>query len=149
MPSYQTTTKSERETRSRKRPERAVSKHDPRQNFPYVLEDDRPKYILVPVEEYERLVESSMAEDVLQALKKIDDPKTKWIDYDDWKLQYAGQQIAAARKAAGLTQKQLAKKLKMPQSQISRIERNPDHTTVRTLKRIAKALKVDVRELVK
>ncbi|HSW44699.1 MAG TPA: helix-turn-helix transcriptional regulator [Phycisphaerae bacterium] len=36
----------------------------------------------------------------------------------------------------------------MPQSQISRIERNPDHTSVNTLKRIARALDVDVRHLI-
>jgi transcriptional regulator with XRE-family HTH domain len=45
-------------------------------------------------------------------------------------------------------QKQLTAKLKMPQSQISRIERNPNHTTVRTLKRIAKALGVEVSALI-
>jgi transcriptional regulator with XRE-family HTH domain len=33
------------------------------------------------------------------------------------------------------------------ESQISRIERNPDRTTVRTLKRIARALNVSVSSL--
>ncbi|HKQ47016.1 MAG TPA: helix-turn-helix transcriptional regulator [Phycisphaerae bacterium] len=56
--------------------------------------------------------------------------------------------IAKARKAAGLTQAELAARLKLPQSQISRIERNPDRTTIRTLKRIAKSLGVDVSALV-
>lgn len=62
--------------------------------------------------------------------------------------QLAGEQIAAARKAVGLTQKQLAQRLKLPQSQISRIERHPDHITIRTLKRVAKALRVDVSALI-
>jgi DNA-binding XRE family transcriptional regulator len=113
--------------------------------YSYVVVNDQIRYVLVPIEEYERLTDTIWVE---QAIKKLEDPKTKWIDFDDWKLQYAGEQIAAARKAAGLTQKQLAAKLKMPQSQISRIERNPDHTTVRTLKRIAKALRVDVSALI-
>jgi transcriptional regulator with XRE-family HTH domain len=47
-----------------------------------------------------------------------------------------------------LSQTQLGAKLNLPQSQISRIERNPDHTTLRTLKRVARALGVDVRALV-
>ncbi len=59
-----------------------------------------------------------------------------------------GQRIAKARKAAGITQKQLGDRLRIPQSQISRIERKPDHTTVRTLKRIARALNVSVRSLI-
>ena len=60
----------------------------------------------------------------------------------------AGERIAEARRAKGVTQKELGAKLGIPQSQISRIERNPDSTTVRTLKRIARALGVDVRALI-
>jgi DNA-binding XRE family transcriptional regulator len=151
MSIHQTTKTSRRTAKSQKQTRfaKSVAKNHPLKDYAYVLDDDRPRYILVPVEEYDRLIEFSMADSVLRKLKDIDNPNVKWVDLDDAKLQYAGQQIAAARKAAGLTQKQLAQKLKMPQSQISRIERNPDHTTVRTLKRIAKALKVDVRELVK
>jgi transcriptional regulator with XRE-family HTH domain len=79
---------------------------------------------------------------------RLDDPEDQWVDADELRIQLAAERIAAARKAAGLTQKQLGEKLNLPQSQISRIERKPDHTTVRTLKRIAKALGVDVRALI-
>ena len=75
------------------------------------------------------------------------DSKTNWVDADDLALDLAADRIAKARKAAGLTQKQLADKLGLPQSQISRIERNPDRTTVRTLRRLAQALNVDVSKL--
>ena len=111
----------------------------------FVVENGRPTFALIPYEEYEQLLISSMAE---SAIAVLEDPNTKWIDADELALQLAGEKIAKARKAAGLTQKQLGEKLKLPQSQISRIERNPDRTTVRTLKRIAKALKVDIRSLV-
>ncbi|HUU96176.1 MAG TPA: helix-turn-helix transcriptional regulator [Phycisphaerae bacterium] len=87
------------------------------------------------------------ADMVQEAVTILEDPNTEWIDADELALQLAADRIAAARKAAGLTQAQLGKKLGLPQSQISRIERNPDRTTVRTLKRIARALKVDVRAL--
>ena len=56
----------------------------------------------------------------------------------------AGGRITRARKAAGLSQAALGRKVVMPQSQISRIERNPERCTVRTLRRLANALKVDV-----
>ncbi len=106
---------------------------------------DRATYVLLPVEEYEELVKADM---VREAVARLEDPHAEWIDFDDYKLQLAGSKLAAARKAKGLTQTQLARKLGLPQSQISRIERNPDRTTVRTLKRIAKALRVNVRTLV-
>ena len=111
----------------------------------YVVRDDQATHVLIPVEEYERLVMADMAR---EAVAKLEDPNTEWIDFDDYKLQLAGSKIAEARKARKLTQTQLAKKLGVPQSQISRIERHPDQTTVRTLKRIAKALGVDVKMLV-
>lgn len=111
----------------------------------YVIENGKPKYVLVPVDEYEQLIKADM---VKQAVKQIESKDNDFVDADDVAMKIAGDRIARARKSAGLTQQQLAKKLNIPQSQISRIERNPDHTTIRTLKRVAKALKVDVRTLV-
>ena len=102
-------------------------------------------YVLVPIEDYERMIESEMID---TAIRRLDDPDDQWVDAGQFALELAGQRIAQARKAAGLTQKQLGDKLKLPQSQISRIERNPDHTMVRTLKRIARALGVDVGALI-
>ena len=111
----------------------------------YVVEDDRCTHVLVPVEEYERLYRAA---EVPELTAKLEDKDAEWIDADEFALKLAGSRIAAARKAKGLTQKALGKKLGLPQSQISRIERNPDHTTVRTLKRIARALGVNVSALV-
>lgn len=105
----------------------------------------RVTHVVVPMEEYENLVKASMVDN---AIAKLEDKDTKWIDADRLGLELAGQRIAQARKARGWTQAQLGRKLKLPQSQISRIERNPDHTTIRTLKSIAKALDVDVSALV-
>ncbi len=70
------------------------------------------------------------------------------IDADDFARELAGSRIAKARKAAGLTQAQLGERLGLPQSRISHIERNPDSTTVGALKRIARALGVDIEALV-
>jgi len=101
--------------------------------------------VIIPVEEYERFADAAM---VANAIAKLEDENAEWVDADVFAKQLAGEQIAAARKAAGLTQKQLAERLKLPQSQISRIERHPDHITVRTLKRVARALRVDVSALI-
>lgn len=72
---------------------------------------------------------------------------TKWVEADAAAREIAGSRVAQVRKAKGITQNELARRLKMPQSQISRLERNPDQTTIRTLKRVAKALDVDIRLL--
>ena len=114
-------------------------------SFPYVMEGGKPAYVLVPVAEYEELIKARLAAGALA--KMNDDDDTAWVNADDLALEFAAERIAAARKAAGFTQKALGDKLNIPQSQISRIERKPDHTTVRTLKRIARALNVDVRSL--
>ena len=111
----------------------------------YVVENGEPAFVLVPIEDYEELVKADMAK---QAMAQIERGDEDFADADAFALELAGQRIARARKAAGLTQKELGKRLGIPQSQISRIERNPDHTTVRTLKRIARALGVNVRALV-
>jgi ribosome-binding protein aMBF1 (putative translation factor) len=111
----------------------------------YVYQGECPTHVLVPIEEYEEWVKADMAQ---RAVTKLNDKPTNWVDADVFALRLAGERLAAARKAAGLTQKQLGEKLNVPQSQISRIERRPDHTTVRTLKRIAKALNVDVSALI-
>jgi HTH-type transcriptional regulator/antitoxin HipB len=109
-----------------------------------VVRDGRVSHVLVPIAEYERMIESDMID---TAIRRLGDPQDQWVEAGQAAMELAGQRIAQARKAAGLTQKQLGDKLKLPQSQISRIERNPDHTTVRTLKRVAHALGVDVAAL--
>ena len=100
---------------------------------------------MVPIDHYEKLVKADMVE---SAIAKLDRGDAEFVDADEFALALAATRIARARKAAGLTQKQLGDKLKLPQSQISRIERNPDHTTVKTLKRVARGLGVDIRALV-
>jgi DNA-binding XRE family transcriptional regulator len=126
----------------------ALTRHDPRRSdlaHATITHEDGTTYVLVPEDEYVELVKAEMAAD---AVAVLEDPHTKWVDFDEYRLQLAGSKIAEARKARKLTQAQLAKKLGVPQSQISRIERHPDQTTIRTLKRIAKALRVDVSLLV-
>jgi len=98
--------------------------------------------VLAPAE-YERLLAAEMA---LEAIKQIEkgDKRSDLVDADDFGVELARDAIVEARKKAGLTQKQLGNKLRLPQSQISRIERHPDRTTVRTLRNMARALNVNV-----
>lgn len=109
--------------------------------YDIVVRDGELAFVMVPVVEYEAWVKKCMAYD---AITQIEKGQEDLIDADDLALEFAADSIAQARKRAGLSQKQLGEKLGIPQSQVSRIERNPDHTTVRTMRRVAKALGVDV-----
>ena len=57
--------------------------------------------------------------------------------YDRFKI---GIVLRQARKSAGLTQRELAVRLKIPKSSISRIENYAEDTKLSTLYRVAKAL---------
>ena len=111
----------------------------------YLMDGSRTTHVLLPIDEYERMVS---AEAVAESERILDDPNIKWVDYDDYLAKTAAKRLVAARKAKGVTQQQLANRIGMAQTQLSRIERNPDRTTLRTLKRIAKALRVCVRDLI-
>lgn len=111
----------------------------------YLVEGTRTTHVMVPIDEYERLMLAEMAAD---AERISSDPATKWTNVDDFFADVAAKRLVTARKAKGITQQELANRLGIAQTQISRIEKNPDRTTLRTLKRIAKALRVDVRDLI-
>ena len=133
-------------TAQRRRRGRTVANRPKTASGPaYLVEGDRTTHVLVPLDEYERLIQADAASG---AISKLQDNSVAWTDADELGLTLAGERIAAARRAKGVTQKELGATLGIPQSQISRIERHPDHTTVRTLKRIARALGVDGRALV-
>jgi ribosome-binding protein aMBF1 (putative translation factor) len=130
--------KTERKTKARRPTKRAVTS---------VARRRTSKSVVLPESDgYEELVKASLVKDAIAQIETSTDED--YVDADEFWLGMAAERIAKARKAKGMTQKQLAAKLKVPQSQISRIERNPDRTTVRTLKRIAKALGVDVSALI-
>ncbi len=56
-----------------------------------------------------------------------------------------GQQIRAARKAKGLTQKELGEKLGVADSVITNYESGKQNLTIDTLQKVADVLGVDVR----
>ena len=59
-----------------------------------------------------------------------------------------GSRIKAAREAAGVTQEVLAAAAGTHQTHVSRLENDAQEGTITVLKRLAKALGVDVRELI-
>lgn len=62
-------------------------------------------------------------------------------------LEKFGQKLQQTRKSKGITQEELAAKISMDRTYIGLIERGGRNPTVRTLYKIAKALKVNSSEL--
>ena len=61
--------------------------------------------------------------------------------------EYIGGQIKSFRESAGLTQVALARKARIPQSHVSRLERGRLSPTRKTIKTLAKALRVKPQQL--
>ena len=69
---------------------------------------------------------------------------TKFVSLDDFTKTVAASDIRAKRRAAKMTQKDLAKKAKLTQPQLSRLERDPASASVSTLRRVAAALGIKI-----
>lgn len=80
-------------------------------------------------------------------MTKVNDLHEKWLNDPDYKADFdaiaeefrIASAIIEARNLAGLTQSELAQKLKAKQSLVARLERGANNTTIKTLQRIAEA----------
>ena len=68
-----------------------------------------------------------------------------WVQQERYVL--VGAVLAAARRRAGLTQQQLARRIRKPQSFVSSMERGQRRIDVLELIRVAEGLQVDPRKL--
>lgn len=130
-----------------------------RNRISYVTDGKRATHVILPIRDYHRLLrlsgapnqpaqaEQFSASEIERLWRKLDDPASEWYDWEEVRARLAMNRIAAARRKAGLTQAELGKRIGLPQSQISRIERYPERTTVRTLRKLAAALGVDMGAL--
>lgn len=112
----------------------------------------RTTHYLVPAAEYEGLVAGRKAEPrgaaspgpsrsaIEEAARMLESPSTVWHSADDVMRGIVSQGLSSVREQSGLTQAQLGKLASMPQSQVSRIEKDLDSATMRVIRRIAAAL---------
>ena len=108
-------------------------------------------HYLVPAAEYEGLIDAGRVEPrvapqgpsraaIEQAAKLLESPTTIWHDAEEVMRGIVSNGLIAVREQSGLTQAQLGRLASMPQSQVSRLEKDLDGATMRVLKRIAAAL---------
>ncbi|MGD9109021.1 MAG: helix-turn-helix transcriptional regulator [Gammaproteobacteria bacterium] len=91
----------------------------------------KPEYVLLPINVYKVL-----RRDIIQAFKTVDQ---EYEDFDP--KDFIKNPIALLRMRAKITQTELAKRLKVTQAYISKIENDNYNVTSELLKKIKKALK--------
>ncbi len=118
--------------------------------FSTIVSDGHVTHVIVPVDDFNRLCDESRtgsapssptcgfsAPEIDEAIATLADPGTQWHDAEDVVLDILREGIAPLRKRLGLTQEQLASRIGLSQSQVSRIEGAPEGVTIAVLRRIA------------
>ena len=96
-------------------------------------------------DEYDRLLD---VVDAVEAERIAKDPKDRILTWDEIKEEFIVNRIAEIREQMGISQKELARLLKVRQSTVSRMERENANLTLSTLRRVAKALGCSVHQLI-
>lgn len=102
------------------------------------------KLAIMDEEEYHCLLDII---DAAEAERILNDPNVRFVPWEEAKKELLRNRIAEVRKKLGMTQKDLAKRLRVKQSTVSRMERNDANLTLATLRRAAKVLECPVHEL--
>lgn len=123
--------------------------------FSCIVHEGRATHVLVPIEDFKRAFGDgpivrpySDSEIAQRAFAILEDPATEWIDSVRVRKRLAVSRFAAIRKSQGISQAKLGAKVGLHQTQIARIEKNPDGASAGTLRRIAGALGVTMSELI-
>jgi len=112
---------------------------------PQVVEVGGKKLVIMDEEDYDRLLD---AIDVAEAERIARDPKDPVLGWEEIKDDFIKNHIAEMRDQAGMSQKELARRLDVRQSTVSRMERENANLTLATLKKVAKALGCNVHQLI-
>jgi DNA-binding XRE family transcriptional regulator len=119
-------------------------------SFPTIVSDGQITHVIVPVDAYNRLCDESRAgsahpspacgfseHEIDEAVATLANPATQWHDAEDVVLDILREGIAPVRKRLGLTQEQLASRIGLSQSRVSRLEGASEDVTIAVLRRIA------------
>ncbi len=105
----------------------------------FLEENHRKKFAIIPYREYLRLVELVTEEsDYRKALKILKNDKDKIVDYES--EQILTNPITAKREEFGLSQRDLARRMRVNPSYISRLEKKGANPSKKTLEKVARAL---------
>jgi DNA-binding XRE family transcriptional regulator len=115
-----------------------------------IKKGEQPEWAVIPYEEYLELLEKAeMLEDTIALERAIATPDEEAVPQALIEKLLAGENpIKVWRTYRGLTQHELAEKASLSQSYLAMMETGEREGTVKALRQIAKALKVDIDDLV-
>ncbi len=112
----------------------------------FLEENHLKKFVVLPYRDFVKLVEWAADEkDYQKALKVLQNKKDKIVDYDSAELLESP--IALKRKEMGISQRELAKQMKVDPSFVSRLEKSSSNPSKSTLLKVAKTLGCSMEEL--
>lgn len=97
--------------------------------------------------ERRRLIEDATTRAARRAERNLKDRDAQWSSGETVMQGLVLCKLAEIRRERGLSQRAVAERAGIPQSHVSKIERNPERCTLRVLQRVAKALDVPMRDL--
>ena len=103
------------------------------------------RVVILDEEEYHRLLD---ALDAAEARKALADKGDKELDWREASRGLVQSRVARVRKEKGISQRELARRLGVTPSTVSRWERKDANLTLATLRRLAPALDCGVEDLV-
>ncbi len=115
----------------------------------FTMEVEGKSMVAIPVEIWDRIVEE--LEDAASALRAkaiMADASDPIVPLEEGRKELFDNHIKKIRKRKGLTQVQLAKKLGISQGRVSEIEHIDYRPTMKTYRRVAKALGCEVKDLI-
>lgn len=101
--------------------------------------------VVLTEDEYEQILDALDAMEAERVLADKNDPALKWEDIHGTLID---NRIAEARKKRGITQKELATRMKVKQSYISQIENKDESPPYEIFKKVAKALSCKIDDLI-
>ena len=115
----------------------------------FTMEVEGKSMVAIPVEVWERIVEEFEDAAAASRAKAImADASDPIIPLEEGRKELFDNHIKKVRKRKGLTQVQLAKKLGISQGRVSEIEHLDYRPTIKTYRRVAKALGCEVKDLI-
>ena len=103
------------------------------------------RIVILEEKEFDRLLDQI---DAKQVRKILDDETDKEIDWAEASGELVTNRIAQVRSGLGLSQRELAARLNIKPSTVSRWERKDANLTLETLRKVAAALDCDIHDLI-
>ena len=113
-----------------------------------IKEGNIPKFVVIDFKTFkkiERILQD--LKDVREIEKIIADESDPWEEYDSFREKILGNRIRRKREELGISQHELANRLKVSQAYISKLEKDEYNPSKKTLAKLAKVLNCAIQEI--